>query len=95
MAYARGLRPCLALAHRTPTTKGIVNRVLAAFGNVSPGAFIVSVAIAAGLAMLIFRHATKHGSKHATAWGIATFLFAGLAIPIYFINYWLSTRQRY
>jgi hypothetical protein len=52
------------------------------------------VAIAAGLAMLIFRHASKHGSKHPTAWGIATFLFAGLAIPIYFINYWLSTRRR-
>src|SRR6266542_6769340 len=26
--YARGLRPCLALAHRTPTTKAIMNRVL-------------------------------------------------------------------
>ena len=71
------------------------SRVAAAFGNVSPGAFIVSVAIAAVLAMLIFRHASKHGSRHPTAWGIATFLFAGLAIPIYFINYWLSARRRY
>src|SRR5947208_5290510 len=27
-AYERGLRPCLALAHRTPTTKAIMNRAL-------------------------------------------------------------------
>jgi hypothetical protein len=30
--------------------------------------------LAAGLAMLIFRHADKHGSRHATAWGVFTFL---------------------
>src|SRR5437763_14145650 len=27
-AYARVLRPCLAVAHRTPTTKAIMNRAL-------------------------------------------------------------------
>src|SRR5437763_8580923 len=27
-AYERGLRPCLAVAHRTPTTKAIMNRAL-------------------------------------------------------------------
>src|SRR2546429_2156509 len=30
-AYERGLRPCLAVAHRTPTTKAIMNRVLSGF----------------------------------------------------------------
>src|SRR5438552_8318518 len=29
-AYERGLRPCLAVAHRTPTTKAIMNRALRA-----------------------------------------------------------------
>ena len=70
-----------------------MNRVLA-FGNVSPATFLISVAIAAGLAMLVFHHASKHGNRHATAWGIATFLFAGLAIPIYLIRYWMSRSGR-
>jgi hypothetical protein len=67
--------------------------MLGALGNISPGAFILSVAIAAGLAMAVFSHASKHGSKHPTAWGIATFLVAGLALPIYVIHY-LMTRRR-
>jgi hypothetical protein len=65
----------------------------AALGNVSPGAFILGVAIAAGLAMAVFAHANKRGNKHATAWGIATFLFAGIAVPVYAIRYWLSSRS--
>ena len=68
--------------------------MLAAFGSVSPGAFLISVLIAAALAMLVFSHATKHGSKHATAWGLATFLFAGIAVPVYFIRYWLRRSGR-
>jgi hypothetical protein len=50
--------------------------------------FLVAVVIAAGLAMLIFRHADKHDSRHATAWGLFTFLAALIAIPLYFLNYW-------
>jgi len=67
--------------------------VLAAFGDVSPAQFILSVAIAAALAMAVFAHANKHGNKHATAWGIATFLFAGLALPIYVIWYYVTRRR--
>lgn len=67
---------------------------MASLGNPSPGAFIVGVVIAAALAMAVFAHASKHGSKRATAWGIAAFLFAGIAVPVYFIRYWLSTRSR-
>ena len=68
--------------------------MLAALGNISPGAFILSVAIAAGLAMAVFSHASKNGNKRATAWGIATFLFAGIILPVYVI-YFLVTRRRY
>ena len=52
--------------------------------------FLIAVVIAAGFAMLIFRHADKHGSRHATAWGLFTFLAALFAIPLYFLNYWRS-----
>jgi hypothetical protein len=67
---------------------------IAAFGSVSPAAFLISVLIAAALAMLVFSHASKHGSGHATAWGVATFLFAGIAVPVYFIRYWLTRSGR-
>lgn len=56
---------------------------------VSPGPFLIAVAIDAALATLVFWHADKHGNTHATRWGAFTFLFAGIAIPIYFLRYWL------
>jgi hypothetical protein len=40
----------------------------------------------------IFWHADRHGSKHATAWGICTFLLAAVAVPVYFVHY-LATRR--
>ena len=55
--------------------------------------FILVVLINAVLAMLIFRHAYRRNNRHATAWGVATFLAAGLAIPVYFFNYWLNRRR--
>jgi hypothetical protein len=39
--------------------------------------------------MLIFRHADRRGNRHATAWGVFTFLAAGIAIPVYFARYWI------
>jgi hypothetical protein len=30
----------------------------------------------------------QHGSRHATAWGVAAFLVAGIAVPVYFVRYW-------
>ena len=59
-------------------------------GDSSPVAFVVAVILAAGLAMLIFRHADRHGSRHATAWGLLTFLAALIVIPVYFLNYWIG-----
>jgi len=66
--------------------------VAVGFSGGSFGAFVIAVAIAAVLAMLVFRHADRRGNRHATAWGVFTFLAAGIAIPIYFIRYW--TRRR-
>ncbi len=56
--------------------------------------FLIAVVFAAGLAMLIFRHADKHGRCHATAWGLFTFLAALIAIPLYFLNYWHRKSNR-
>jgi drug/metabolite transporter (DMT)-like permease len=58
--------------------------------NPSAVNFVIAVILAAGLATLIFRHAERHGSRHPTAWGLFTFLLALLAIPLYFLNYWLG-----
>ena len=44
--------------------------------------------------LAVFAHADRHGNKHATAWGIATFLAAGIAVPLYFIRYWLRSRRQ-
>jgi hypothetical protein len=61
--------------------------------DLSPGEFILAVVIAAALSMAVFWHASKRGSRHATAWGIAVFLFAGLAIPVYVISVLVSRRR--
>ncbi len=58
------------------------------------GEFLIVTALAAAASMAVFAHADRHGNKHATAWGIATFLALGIAVPLYFIRYWLRTRGR-
>ena len=50
--------------------------------------------LAALLAMAVFAHASRHGSRHATAWGVATFLFAGIVVPVYFVRYLLRRGRR-
>ena len=60
--------------------------------NLTPAQFLLGVAVAALLAMAIFAHASRHGSKRATAWGVATFLAAGVVVPVYFIRYYLTRR---
>jgi hypothetical protein len=67
--------------------------VLAVLSSLRPGEFVVVVAIAAGLSMLVFRHASRNGSRHATAWGVLTFLAAGIFLPAYFLNWWLTRRR--
>lgn len=62
--------------------------------GVSPATFVLAVVIAAAVAAAVFAHAERHGSRHATAWGIAVFLAAGVALPAYFIRYWTQRRIR-
>jgi hypothetical protein len=65
----------------------------ASLADLHPLQFLIAVALAAVLAMAVFAHASKHGSRHATAWGVATFLFAGIVVPFYFVRYWLIRRS--
>jgi len=44
--------------------------------------------------MAVFAHAEKRQNKHATAWGVAAFLAAGIVVPVYFIRHWLKTRRQ-
>jgi hypothetical protein len=61
--------------------------------DLSFGEFLFVVALAATASMAVFAHASRHGNKHATAWGVATFLAAAVAVPLYFLNYWLKKRR--
>ena len=63
-------------------------------GATSPVTFLIIVAVDAVLAALIFRHADRRRNRHATAWGVFTFLAAGITIPVYFIWYWLRGSRR-
>jgi hypothetical protein len=58
--------------------------------SLSSANIIVAWAIASGAALLVFLHANKRGSKHATAWGISVFLFLAIALPVYAIHTWRS-----
>ena len=55
-------------------------------------AFLLGVALAATISAGVFAHASRHGSSHATAWGVAAFLFAGFTVPVYFVRYWVRGR---
>lgn len=58
----------------------------------STPAFFFAVAVAVVASLLVYRHAERVGSKHATAWGIGTFLFAGIVVPVYVIRHLLRRR---
>jgi hypothetical protein len=61
--------------------------------ELSFGQFVIVLVISAAASMAVFAHAEKRGNKHATAWGVATFLALGIAVPLYFIRYWVRTRR--
>jgi len=65
----------------------------AAFGDISPGKFVLAVILAALLSMWVYWHASRHGSKHATAWGLLTFLAVGIVLPVYFIHHFVTRRR--
>ena len=59
-----------------------------------PAAFVVSVAVAAGISLAVFAHASRYENAHATAWGVGAFLAAGVVVPLYFLRFWLDSRAR-
>jgi hypothetical protein len=62
--------------------------------RLSFGQFLFVLALSSVVSLLVFAHAERHGSRHATAWGVGTFLAMGIVVPVYFIRYWLRTRSR-
>ena len=61
--------------------------------NLSAGEIAALLIVWSAAFLLVFLHAQRHGSKHATAWGIAAFLAAGIVVPVYFVRYWLRRRR--
>ncbi len=55
--------------------------------------FFIALAVWTICALAVFRHAERHGSRHATAWGISVFLVFLLALPLYIV-YSLWSRRR-
>ncbi|MGZ4353047.1 MAG: hypothetical protein ACXVZ4_05845 [Gaiellaceae bacterium] len=62
--------------------------------SVTPAQFVAAWAIAAGVAIAVFLHANRHGSKHATAWGIGVFLFMIIVLPAYVVHTRVGQRTR-
>jgi hypothetical protein len=56
--------------------------------NLSTAHIVFSWAVATLAAVGVFTHANKHGNKHATAWGIGTFLVLPVVLPAYVIYSW-------
>ena len=65
----------------------------AAYSGLSFGQVLFAIVIFAALSMWVYWHASKHGSRHATAWGILVFLLWPV-ILVYFIHYY-ATRRRF
>lgn len=63
----------------------------AALSNLSLGQVLFGVLTAAALSMWVYWHASKHGSRHATAWGIAGFFWPGFIA--YLIHYFVTRRR--
>jgi hypothetical protein len=61
--------------------------------EISPAAFVFGLAISTALSLLVFSHASRHGSKHPTAWGIAAFALGALGAVVYYARYWWKARS--
>ena len=59
----------------------------------SAGQLVVALVIASAVSLGTFAHADRHGSGHATAWGVGAFLLAAVVVPVYFGQYWLRARR--
>ena len=85
-----------ASSSRSVTTAPVAAscRIVSVVATPDPVSFVFAVALAAAISTGVFVHAERHGSRHATAWGIATFLAAGVMVPVYFIRYWARSGAR-
>jgi hypothetical protein len=63
------------------------------FAGLSEGELVAVLVVWAAAFLVVFLHAQRHGSKHATAWGVAAFLAAGVVVPVYFVRHWLRRRR--
>jgi hypothetical protein len=52
--------------------------------DLTPSTILLLWAIFTAAAVVVFLHADRRGSKHATAWGIGVFFFPGL-VPVYIL----------
>jgi hypothetical protein len=77
-----------------PFWNELSSRSLRRVYRLSFGEFVIVTALAAAASLAVFAHADRRGNRHATAWGIATFLAAGIVVPLYFIRYWLRARRQ-
>ena len=48
--------------------------------------FLLAWALDTTAAILVFVHANKRGSRHASAWGVGVFLALGIALPAYVVH---------
>jgi len=56
--------------------------------------FLVAFVFGAVAGALVFLHADRHGSKHATAWACFVFFCPGLALIAYFVHARAARRSR-
>ena len=54
--------------------------------SLTTSTFLTAWALDTTAAILIFLHANKRGSRHATAWGISVFFALAIAVPIYVVH---------
>jgi glucose uptake protein GlcU len=54
----------------------------------STPAFLAAWSVWSVGAILVFLHANKRGSKHATAWGLGVFLLFAIMLPVYVFHSW-------
>jgi drug/metabolite transporter (DMT)-like permease len=60
--------------------------------SIGVGEFLAALLLAAALSMWVYWHASRHRSRHATAWGVSAFLFVGFFA--YLIHHY-ATRRRF
>lgn len=48
--------------------------------------FLIAWAIAGATSIAVFLHASKHGNRHATAWGAGVFLCLIIFLPVYLLR---------